>query len=446
MSSIDPASMAQQLATYDTQGFQTRYNTQKSEYKNEQDALNDVQSALAKFQTSIKEMNSSTRSILKNSAKLSEDNFFSVNTDSTALSGRYQIFVQQVATVHQMTIGMPEQLTSDTAIPTTGTLDFTTNGQSLSIDLSGIDTNSDGNNTIAELINAINHADDNPGINATLVRSGGGTHFMLSSTKTGAENTISVSANRTGQSWFEDAFISQSTITEPKNAVIWLGAEKSGIKLTSSSNTFSDVIDGVDLTINKAQTSGNTPINMTIAPDAKASKEQVSNLTDAYNTLMSTIHKYTASGDENTQRGVLAGDSMIRALTNTISNQFRHEYDGNRLMGMGISIDRDGKLTLDEERFNDAQKNNRATLETMFNGDGNLFDSLNRALKPYLKSTDGLLSSRKDSLRQDINRIDERLDTLQRRYDSAYKRYLSQFTQMNNLMNQMQQTSTLFSV
>jgi flagellar hook-associated protein 2 len=438
--------MAQQLATYDIQGFQTRYTTQQTRYENQLDALRAIETALQDFRNTVSDMNTSSGSILQNSATLSQDGYFSAGADASALSGSYQVFVEQVATAHQMSVGMPDTITADTEVPAIGMLDFSQNGDTLSIDLSTIDADGDGVNTIAELVNAINSASDNPGINATLVRSDGATHFMLSSTKTGVANSISVSASGTGQAWFEDAFATTSDISTAQDAVIWLGAEGSGLQLTNSTNTFSNVIDGVELTVSKAQTSGDTPVTVTVGADQEGSKEQVNTLIEAYNTLMSTIEKYTASGDEETDRGILASDSMIRSVETRISNLFRTTYEGKTLMEMGLSIDRNGTLTLDSERFEQAQQNSSATLEAMFNGDGNLFDAIDSIIDPFTRYSTGLFSSRKDSLQQNIGRIDDKLTVLERRYDISYQRYLTQFTQMNSLMTQMDQTSGLFSV
>ncbi|PJC86429.1 flagellar hook-associated protein [Vibrio sp. HA2012] len=446
MSTIDPATMAQQLATYDIQGFQTRYTTQQTEYEDELEALNNIETALEAFQTAVNEMNTSTSTVLKNSATVSEEGYFTASADANALSGSYQVFVQQVATAHQMSIGMPDTLTSDTEIPATGSLDFSMNGESLSIDLSAIDANGDGINTVSELVNAINNADENPGINATLVRSDGITHFMLSSTETGTENSITATTNGTGETWFEDAIASQTDITVPQDAIIWLGAENTGLQLSNSSNTFSNVIDGVDLTVTKVQTSGDASIATTIEIDEEGSKEQINNLINAYNTLISTIDKYTGSGDEDTDRGILANDSMIRSVENRINSLFRSQYEGSSLMDIGLSIDRNGKLTLDSDRFEEAQKNNSATLEAMFNGDGNLFDSIDDVIEPFVKFSTGLFSSRKDSIEQNIDRIDDKLEILERKYNTSYQRYLTQFTYMNSLITQMDQTSSLFSV
>ncbi|MGR5305549.1 flagellar filament capping protein FliD [Vibrio mediterranei] len=444
MSSFDPITMATNLATYDVQPFQQRYQMQADKYQAQITALGKVESALREFRTAVTNMNSSSSNIIKNTATVSQEGFLSATANASAMAGSYQVFVEQVATAHQLSTGMPADLDANTEIPTTGTLDLTVDGKTLSLDLSTVDTDGDGKATMADLLSAINNDPDNPGVNATLVRSNGQTHFMLSSTETGVANTVNVSASGTGASWFEDAFTNTSNISTPQDAVIWLGAEGSGLKLTNSSNTFTGVIDGVDLTVSKAQVSGEQPLTLTIGADDEATKEQVNAFIDAYNTLMSTMDEYTGIGGEDKARGVLASDPTLRSIESQLTSIIRGEYNGMRLSEVGIEIDRSGKMTLDTTKFEEAQKNNSAALEAMFNGDGNLLDSIDTMVDPFLKSTTGLFKTRKDSLQQNISRIDDKQATLERKYDMAYSRYLKQFTQMNTLMTQMNQTMSMF--
>ena len=101
-------------------------------------------------------------------------------------------------------------------------------------------------------------------------------------------------------------------------------------------------------------------------------------------------------------------------------------------------------MKLDTDTFEKAQTNNSAALEDMFNGDDNLLDSLDTLVKPYLQFSDGLFKSRKDALKQNIDRIEDKKVSLDRKYDMSYDRYLKQFTQMNAIMTQMNQTKSLF--
>lgn len=444
MSSLDPITMATQLATYDVQSFQQRYQTQSTQYQSQLTALGKVETALRAFRTAITEMNSSTSSIVKNSATVSQEGYFSATADANALAGSYQVFVEQVATAHQVSASMPANLDATTQVPTTGTLDFTINGETMTLDLSTLDSDGDGIATVADLVSAINNDSNNPGVNATLVRSNGQTYFMLSSTETGVANSVNVAVSGTGQSWFEDALTNLNEISAPQDAVIWLGAQGTGLQLTNSSNTFEGVINGVDLTVTKAQTSGEAPLSLSVGADQEGTKEQMNKIIEAYNSLMKTIDSYTSIGGEDAQRGVLASDPTIRSIESQLKTLVRGEFEGMRLSDLGIEISRDGTMKIDADKFEDAQTTNTAALESFFNGDGNLLDSLDSLLDPYLQFSNGLFKSRKDALQQNISRIEDKQTALERKYDMAYDRYLKQFTQMNQLITKMNQTMSMF--
>lgn len=444
MSSLDPITMATQLATYDVQSFQQRYQTQSTQYQSQLTALGKVETALRAFRTAITEMNSSTSSIVKNSATVSQEGYFSATADANALAGSYQVFVEQVATAHQVSASMPANLDATTQVPTTGTLDFTINGETMTLDLSTLDSDGDGVATMADLVSAINNDSNNPGVNATLVRSNGQTYFMLSSTETGVANSVNVAVSGTGQTWFEDALTNLNEISAPQDAVIWLGAQGTGLQLTNSSNTFEGVINGVDLTVTKAQTSGEAPLSLSVGADQEGTKEQMNKIIEAYNSLMKTIDSYTSIGGEDSQRGVLASDPTIRSIESQLKTLVRGEFEGMRLSDLGIEISRDGTMKIDADKFEDAQTTNTAALESFFNGDGNLLDSLDSLLDPYLQFSNGLFKSRKDALQQNISRIEDKQTALERKYDMAYDRYLKQFTQMNQLITKMNQTMSMF--
>ncbi|SHO55686.1 flagellar filament capping protein FliD [Vibrio quintilis] len=444
-STVDAASMAKNLATYDVQAFQTLYKKQESTYQSQLTALGKVQTALNDFRSAVKSMNSSTSSVVNNAATSSSESNFTATASSSALAGDYQIFVEQVATANQVSASMPSTLTADTEIPATGTLDLTVGSNTMTLDLSTIDSDGDGKTTMAELVKAINNSSDNPGVSATLVRSNGQTHFMLSSTETGAANTISVSASGTGESWFESAFSSLNQITEAKDAVIWLGAQNSGLKLTNSSNTFSNVIDGVSVTVNKAQTSGDSSLSLKVGADDDATKTQVNKFIEAYNTLMTTLNKYGKSSSDDSERGVLANDPTLRSIKSQVNRVVRQTFDGKHLSDIGITISRTGEMELDATKLAKVQKENSTLLENIFNGSGNLLDSIEEITKSYTDSVSGIFKSRKTSLQQNIDRLEDKQTVLEERYNMAYKRYLKQFTQMNTLLTQMDKTMSMFS-
>ena len=101
-------------------------------------------------------------------------------------------------------------------------------------------------------------------------------------------------------------------------------------------------------------------------------------------------------------------------------------------------------MKIDADKLEKAQLNKSSALENLFNGDDQLLDSIDKAIGPYLQFSSGLFKSRKDSLQESISRVGDKQVALDRKYKMSYDRYIKQFTQMNTLMRQMNQTMSLF--
>ncbi|GAL37096.1 flagellar hook-associated protein FliD [Vibrio maritimus] len=449
MSSIDPITMAQNLATFDIQPFELRYQAQASRYQAQLTALTEVESALKAFQTAINGMNSSTESIIKNSATLSQEGYLTASADNKAIAGSYELFVKQLASKHQIVAGMPNSITQDTTLPASGELQIGVGTDSFTIDFSTLETNADGKPTIESLVKAINEHPDNTGANASLVRSNGETHFVLTSSETGSENVITTSVSNLPTdedwSWVSQAFVpaNMATLSDAKDAIVSLGGEN-GLIITNSSNTFDNAIEGVSFTVAKTNQTGEAGTMLTVGSDQEATKESVNKFIEAYNTLIDALDTHTSIGGEDSARGVLANDPTIRSIENQVSGLIRQSFDGTSLYEIGITTNRDGKLELDSSKFEAAQRDKSNQIETLFNGENNLFDSIDSMIKPFVQSSTGLFSGRKDNVETILEGIETKQAGLERKYEMSYNRYLAQFTQMNNLINQMNSTMGMF--
>lgn len=437
--------MAQQLATYEVQNGLNKADRNKSSYQSQLNAVTSLETALKSFSTAVKNLQGvagSNTSMLVNSATSSKDGYLTAKVDKNAVPGSYDFFVEQLATSHQLSFAGLQ--TSD--IDTQGTLTLTQNGKSFDIDLSAIDSDGDGANSLDELAAAINKATDNTGVKATLVRSNGQVSLVLGAEKSGAENAISLSLSGTSSanSAFENALGNPQELSKAQDARVRLGGE-SGMLLTNSSNTYDNIIDGVSVTFTQAQKSGELPISMTIAQDKSETTKKVQTFIDAFNALASQIDSLTAAGDQSgASRGALAGDSSVRAIENSLNQMIRTTFGGANLITLGISADRTGKLTLDATRFEKALASDPESLDKLFMGKGNLLDSLDKSLALYTNSSNGVMKSRKDTLNASLRRVNDDYDSLQKQYDNYYTRYLKQYTSMMQTMQSMNQTSGMF--
>lgn len=461
--------MATQLAQYDTQYSYARLDRNKTNYTQQQTALNSLSSALSTFQTKLSGLNSVSGSILQNKATLSSEGYASANVTSKAQAGSYQFHVAKLASKDQFALqdlSDAKLATEDPNDPSKlvalgGTLELTQGDKSFEVDLGDV-------TSLTQLASKINAASDNTGVQATLVRSGSGdamvTNLVLTSTETGADQAISLSftsnaaADRPGENAEHDALQgawAKKELSVAQDAEVYLGKDTTGLKLTSASNTFSNIIDGVSLTFTKAHKDDDAPLTIDIAQDNEGTKAKVQEFVDAYNALMGEIRKLTASGSEDSKRGALAGDGTVRSIKSMIDNIIRKgvTVDGQQisLVSLGISSTREGNLTLDSSRLEKTLATNPNVLETLFKGAGGddkgiLGALLDRetGLAKYTSSVNGILKNRKDSIADSLKRIEKERERVDTQYDNLYQRYLAQYTNLVSIMNQMSQTSSLY--
>ncbi len=422
-------SMATQLAQYEVQGQLAKANRNEAAYKSQLGALTALDTALKTFKTAASGLKLAGSSMLVNSATFSQEGYASATVGSKAVPGSYDFFVQQLASKSQLALQGLQG--SDLG---SGSLTIGQGSDSFNVDLGAV-------STLDELAAAINGASDNKGVKATLVRSNGQVNLVLTSEKTGADQAISLTAN--GNTAFETAVAGRQELSVARDAIVRLGGEN-GIELTSSSNTFDNVIDGVSLTFNKAHKSGDTPVTIDIGQDQKATKEKAQTFVSAFNALMTSFDSLTASGGESGTRGVLAGDASVRAIESMLNQLVRTSFGGVSLTEFGIVADRNGKLTIDNARFEKAVAANPEGFEKLFTDKGNLLDTLDKNLAVYTSSAGGLLTSRKDTLNSQLRRVDQQFDTIQKQYDSYYSRYLRQYTGLMQTMAAMEQTYGMF--
>lgn len=424
--------MATQLAQYDIQASQTRLNRNKTSYNSELSAVTQLKSALSTFSSAVsglKSSSSSTSNMLVNSATFSAEGYATANVGSTAVSGSYQFFVKQLATKDQVAL----QGLSDGDLGS-GDLTIGQGSDSFRIDMSGI-------TSLSALASAINGASDNTGVKATLVRSDGAVNLVLTSDESGEDQAISLSSSNAAMQGSIDA---RKQLSSAQDAIVYLGGQ-GGIELRNASNTFDKAIDGVSLTFTKVSDPAEAPLSLDIGRDKDATSKKLQGFLDAYNTLMSSIGTLTASGSGSTTRGALAGDSAVQAIKSAVNGLIRTSFGGVNLIGYGVSADSSGKLTLDSSKLEKALAQNADGFEQLFSDKGNLIDSLSSALKTYTSSTSGLLTSRVNSLNDKLADIDDQFDDLQTRYNNSYARYLKQYTNLMQVMNSMDQTSSMFT-
>lgn len=437
--------MATQLANFEVQGALMQLDRNEARYKSERDALSKLRTALTTFNSKIKGLSGTTSSMLVNKASFSQEGYATASVGSKAVAGTYQFHVEKLASAHQVALKAAD-------FGQTGTLTIGQGSESFEIDLGAVIDADDGDlEALEKLAAAINDKEDNTGVKAAVLRQGAETYLILTSEESGADHALSldIDGNDLADQWTE--------LSEAQDAEIHVGQKDSGIVLRSSTNRFDNIIDGVSLTFTKAHEAGEAPLTVTIGRDDSATRGKVQTFVDAFNALVDSINALTASGDENSARGPLAGNASVRSIEDRLNRLLRDSFgitttklsENNQdrpvtLAALGIVANRDGKLSIDTARFEAAIAKAPEVLDQLFGGKGNLLDSIDKTLSSYTSNANGVLTNRMETLDQNLRRMNEQFERIQRQYDNYYARYLKQFTMMMQTMQSMEQTHGMF--
>ena len=442
MSDFDPSTLATQLAGYDIIALQTSIAKQTKNLDAQTKALASLRTALTTFRSSITALNSTTASVLKNSATMNQEGIATITASASAKKGTYSLNVTQLATAQQKGF---EDLDDDAIKNAAGTLKIDLNGESIEVEMDGL-------NSMADFAEAINKTDfpsasnsntatsAQNGVTASLMRVDGKVSLILNSDQSGAKYDIQLDTS--GMTSGQDIFDNEEIITAGKDALFTLG--DSTKEYSSSSNTLDSLVDGVSIKLTST-TAKDKPLVISIDTDTTETQTQIQTFLDAYNTLRNTVSGLTATGSSSDTRGAFAGDASISALTSELSNMLRGTFGEQNMTKFGITADKDGKLSLDSEVLEKQLKNDPQTVAQFFNGNDGLIKSMDKSLDKYLSSSSGLLKGRQETLDRQKTEIDNKTEKMNTRYESSYNRYLKQFTQLQSLMTQMNNTMSMFS-
>lgn len=283
--------------------------------------------------------------------------------------------------------------------------------------------------TVAQAAQAINASE--AGVVATAVQVNPGEYrLQLSAKDSGAAEAFDVTGLDTG------------VVTQGSNASITVGTGPGAYTITSSSNTFADVMPGLSFT---AVSLGEATVN--VSTDTEALADAVEAMVKAMNDVRSFIADRSRFDSSTNRGGAFLGESLPSQLNTRLSNALINPVAGSSLVGrdLGIETDRTGKISFDRAKFLAAHANDPAGVEGFFgaNGDGTADDGvaerLSRLATEATRLNTGTISSfiagREDQIRlldKQIERWDVRLELR----ETALRR---QFSNLETVLGRMQQ-------
>ncbi len=227
-------------------------------------------------------------------------------------------------------------------------------------------------------------------IETVLEQNGGGNSFtasvvggqiVITDDQTGeSQMSVNIITNNEGGGTLD--FGAVTATTEGYNMQTTAGQDVSveidGVGITRDSNSIDDVINGV--TIDLTRVESGTTTNLTISRDTDSIKSSVNNFITEYNGIIEFINQQFTFDEEAESSGVLSGESALSTIKSTIqstivSRNLLLPADFNALSLIGITSDKNGKLSLDDSDFLSAINTDFLAVRRLFTPEGSTVNS-----------------------------------------------------------------------
>lgn len=408
----------------------TKLEKQKTDFSAQSKKVSDIKTKLTNLQNAARALDSKSEA-LGNKSSSSDEKVLKAQSTGGVSMGTFKVEVTSIAQAER-TYSAGFSSSTDIGVVGSGTLSIQVgSGDPFQVEIEP----SDSLESIVKKINA-SGAD----VSAGLIKENGSYRLQVTGKKTGAENAI--------------------TFTEESGLYIGLenGEEKQpatdavvlvdGYEVTSSTNAVTNAVPGVTLNVIDKGTSV-----VQTERDPESLKTKLNAFVTAYNDVMKTLNaEFSNVGGVTKGRDSLSADSTMRSL----QTQLRSYVSGTTgngastitsLGAFGVSVQRDGTLSLDDAKFTKAASSDYEGIATALAGltDGTgLMSKLADGLDSFTRS-DGSLKTKIDNLASRNRRIDTQLASMQTRLDKYEATLRTQYAALESTISSLQSQGSALS-
>jgi len=398
-SGLDVKSILNQIVEAERAPTENRLNLKEAILQAELSAFGSIKSSVSTFQASLGNLKSAS---LFNSSKASVSNsdVLTASAVSTAQEGDYNVEVKNLANAHSLASisfdELDDVIGSGTLTFNFGTTDYDPGTDFVTADdtytsfTQNTERSSESvvidntNNTVTGMRDAINDADI--GVSASIVDTGSGYRLLISSDQQGLDNSLQITVDEGGDAADDIdatglsvlAFNSSATNIEQTQAAQDSEITVNGLTVFRENNIISGAVPGV--TLNLKTTDVGNPVQVSVNnTNVQEAKTTIGSFVSAFNELSAVFTSLTKYGGEDSESGILLGDTTSR----NIVQQIRQEMSGfianggsfNSLSSIGITTNRDGSLNLDSAALGEALEDDFDSVAQLFYANGSTSDS-----------------------------------------------------------------------
>lgn len=296
--------------------------------------------------------------------------------------------------------------------------------------------------TYQQAVNQINTASDNPGVTASIVNTGETTNpyrMTLTANDTGEDSRITISPSFAMDEMSGNGGASlNSTFT--LNGILYQRQTNDGI---------TDVIAGATLNFKKT---GEATVS--IKKDMDNVREGIVSLVKGFTDLLSNISgsatdEGKGEGEDEDKKNSLAGSATMKRLAanlkTLLGTSIKTGSDYTSLFDLGLEINRDGTVTLDEKVLDKAIAEKPEAVASLFlmdveTGTKGLGDTINDSLLDMV-STYGVIGTERSAAETRIARLDKDIETSTERLDKKYETMAKTFAKLDSYLSTLNSQS-----
>jgi flagellar hook-associated protein 2 len=237
-----------------------------------------------------------------------------------------------------------------------------------------------------------------------------------------------------------------TTLTTGRDAQISVSGDNP-LAITSNTNTFDDVMPGLDITVTEPSTE---PVIVSVTEDTDSLADDMAALFDDFIGAINRVDGLTKTGESSSS--LLSNASVLRRSENNLRNAVFNEVGSSALSTAslaGVELSREGTISFDRQKFVDAYNDDPQAVKDLFYSDDTtqetVFSRLDIELEAATNFTSGYLSTSEDAVEQRVRDIDDQIAAWDIRLDKRESNYRRTFTSLETALSELQQQSSWLS-
>lgn len=447
-SGLDAESIVTKLVALERQPI-TQLKSEATKLQTKISAYGKIQSAVATLKDAAQKLTDSAI-WQSTSAQSTDSTSVQFSTSTGAATGSYNVAVSTLAASQSVVSNKVFGAATDTVGAGTLTIDMGSwsggvfTAKSGNTPLSVTVGATDSLESVRDKINALGS-----GVSASIVNDASGARMVITSKETGVANGFRIQVTNDQDTNNTDNLGLSALAYDPQNGTTGTTLNQApsdalaainGITVRSSSNTFSNVLSGISVTVGKVTTG---TVVVSVGQDTTGLATAISDLANAFTALSNLLKTNTDYNAGSKTGGALQGDSAAVGTLNQFRSLLGSSASGSTvfptLASIGLESKGGGVLTVNTTKLNNALNNSSEVRKLLTNVDAadtskNGFAARINTLTSNLLSVDGVLTTKPAGLNNSVKLNEKRQAQMEDRASLYEKRLRAQYTALDKYM------------